>query len=55
MKRASSWKESFYIMNYHPNNAVRMKMRLKIYGAAIVIIAALAVVSLVSWLYLIGG
>jgi len=39
IKRASGWKEPFYIMRYHPDDSLRVKMRLKI-GMALFILAA---------------
>ncbi|MFC1911696.1 hypothetical protein ACFLXG_00860 [Chloroflexota bacterium] len=33
IKRAPYWKEPFYIMSYHPNDSLRTRMRVKIYGA----------------------
>jgi len=44
MKKAASWRESFYVMNYHPDSAVRARMRWKIYGTSIAVIAAVAVI-----------
>ena len=55
IRKASSWKESFYIMHYHPNDAIRAKMRLKIYGIAIVVVVTIVVAFLVPLLYLTGG
>ena len=46
IKRAPSWKEPFYIMSYHPNDSLRAKTRVKIYGTigAIIIIVAVVLV-----------
>ena len=46
IKRAPSWKEPFYIMSYHPNDSLRAKTRVKIYGiiGAIIIIVAVVLV-----------
>jgi len=43
IKRAPAWKEPFYIMSYHPNDSLRTKTRVKIYGTTgvtVIIIAA---------------
>jgi hypothetical protein len=31
IRKAPSWKEPFYIINYHPNTSVRTRTRLKLY------------------------
>ena len=49
IKRAPSWKEPFYIINYHPNDSLRAKTRVKIYGtigATITIVAVVLVYTL---------
>ena len=54
IRKASPWKESFYIMHYHPNDVVRANMRWKIYGTIIGIIVIIAAALLVSLLCLTG-
>ena len=54
IRKASSWKESFYIMRYHPSDAVRARMRLKIGMVAIAVVATIVVAFLVFLLYLTG-
>ena len=43
IKRAPAWKEPFYIMSYHPDDSLRAKTRVKIYGTiatTIIVVAA---------------
>ena len=49
IRKVSSWKEPFYIVHYHPNDAVRANMRLKIFGIGIGIIVIIVVAFLVFW------
>ena len=49
IKSAPFWKEPFYIMSYHPDDSLRAKTRVKIYGtigATIIIVAVVLALTL---------
>jgi len=54
VRKAPSWKAPFYTMHYHPNDAVRANMRLKIYGTTFAVMVTIVVALLAFMLYLTG-
>jgi len=52
IKRASRWKEPLYIIRYHPDDSLRVKMRLRVCAAMVVITAFIFAIAYIVYLLL---